>query len=401
VSTLKANPSRRGFLRNIGLTAAAAAVLPAGFAQIASEGVGSGSRKPGQSPNTSLFGAGFPPFSWDRVPVSAHLGAGSGLTSDQYDFLAKHFDFITYTGSSEENTAAAARAVKQRNPQAKILFYWSADDPKTFRKESNASFPKGGYLVSPTKHKRWFDVARQDVRNWWSDVAAKAVRDYACDGIFADGAIAGSPGGRWSQAFGAQRAAVMEKAMFAMFREAHKKMGPDKLIIFNHLHGSRGGKPPVGEPLLQVTDGAMMDDFDRGANLKPVSKEYLASELEVMGKAAREGKIIIFKGWPGFTWWSDKALMKKPAEEVYAVAAERITFPLACFLVAAEAHSYFCYTWGWRADYGTFYWYPQFDKPLGPPKGAAKRSGWTYTREFKHASVFANLEKKTATIDWK
>ena len=38
----------------------------------------------------------FPSFSWDRVPVYAHVGKVSGdFTSEQLDFLAEHFDFIT------------------------------------------------------------------------------------------------------------------------------------------------------------------------------------------------------------------------------------------------------------------------------------------------------------------
>jgi hypothetical protein len=38
----------------------------------------------------------FPPFSWDRVPVYAHVGKASGdFTPEELDFLATHFDFIT------------------------------------------------------------------------------------------------------------------------------------------------------------------------------------------------------------------------------------------------------------------------------------------------------------------
>jgi hypothetical protein len=83
------------------------------------------------------------------------------------------------------------------------------------------------------------------------------------------------------------------------------------------------------------------------------------------------------------------------------VAKERITFPLACFLVGAGPHCYFCYTWGWLGEYGTFDWYPEFDRPLGSPKGEAIRKGWTYQREFAHVSVFLDLEKKTAKINWR
>jgi len=361
-------------------------------------------------PVVSLHAAeGFPDFSWDRVPLYAHLGIGDGLKPEQTNFLADRFRLITFTGgitknSVEPSIAAAARAIKQRNPKAKVLFYWASDMPKHQWKQSNATFPDGGYL-HVRKGKKTdslvFDVCRQEVRNWWSGVAAKAVRDYSCDGIFVDGATAGCPDGPWSRMFGKEKAAAMDEAVFAMLKEARKKMGPDKLIVFNPLHGSDENRRGLGEQYLPVTDGAMVDDFDRGANIKRQSPEYMANTIQVMRKASQDGKIVVFKAWPGFTWWSDKELMKKPHEEQYRVARGQITFPLACFLVGAGPNCYFCYTWGWLGEYGTFDWYPEFDKPLGAPEGEAKRDGWTYRREFEHASVFADLEKRTAKIDWK
>jgi hypothetical protein len=120
-----------------------------------------------------------------------------------------------------------------------------------------------------------------------------------------------------------------------------------------------------------------------------------------MRQASREGKIVIFKGWPGFTWWSNKEMIKKPHREIVEVARKNITFPLASYLVGAGPYSYFCYTWGWLGQYGTFDHYPEYDKPLGAPKGEANRDGYKYSREFEHASVFVDLETKDARIDWK
>ena len=94
-------------------------------------------------------------------------------------------------------------------------------------------------------------------------------------------------------------------------------------------------------------------------------------------------------------------MMKKPHDELARLAKERITFPLACFLVAAQPNSYFCYTWGYREKLGTFEWYPEFDKPLGAPQGEARRAGWTYRRTFEHVDVFVDLETRTARLDWK
>ena len=68
--------------------------------------------------------------------------------------------------------------------------------------------------------------------------------------------------------------------------------------------------------------------------------------------------------------------------------------------MAAESHCYFCYTWGYTEDDGTFDWYPEFDKLLGAPTGEAKRTGWAYEREFAHAAVFVDLDKQTARIEW-
>ncbi len=56
-------------------------------------------------------------------------------------------------------------------------------------------------------------------------------------------------------------------------------------------------------------------------------------------------------------------------------ARENITFPLACFLVAAQPYSYFCYSWGYRDQHGSLDSYPEFEKPLGEPTGRCRTDG--------------------------
>jgi hypothetical protein len=183
----------------------------------------------------------------------------------------------------------------------------------------------------------------------------------------------------------------VDKGMFEMFRETRQKMGPGKLLIFNALHGNEGGQ------YMPATDGAMIDRFDRD---DVQTKETMVEDLEAMFKAVREGKIICFKAWPDFNM-KNKEMMKRPHAELSRLAGEQITFPLASFLIAAGPHCYFQYTWGWLADTGTFIRHSEFDKPIGEPKGDATREGWRYRREFENASVFIDLEKKTAEIKWK
>ena len=348
----------------------------------------------------------FPPFGWERVPVYAHVGkASDDFTPEQIDFLAEHFNFITIEkhqashkhGSTEAGFAVAAREIKKRNPRAKVLFYWNASldtSSKRGRYQAMETFPAGGFLKDSkgrTIKRRGvvpnYDLTRPDVRDWWSDTAAKAVREYGADGIFAD-----AMGQRREKGLSEAKLKALVAARVALLEETRRKIGPDKLIIYNGLMKDDPKK------LLQFADGAMIESFCHPKYGS--SKEVLTAYFDATRAAARDGKIVILKGWPGFTFrWKD--MMKKPHAELLRLARERITFPLACFLIAAERNCYFCYSWGYREFHGTFDWYSEFDKPLGPPKGEGVRDGWTYRRQFEHASVFVDLEKKIARIDWR
>lgn len=350
-------------------------------------------------------GEAAPPFSWDHVPLYAHVGKASGdFTPEELDFLAEHFNLITLNhgqavrkrATTEAGIEEAARQIKRRNPEAKVLFYWNVflDVPNY---AAQRTLPVKGHLQdregNPVLVRRrvfTYDLSRDDVRAWWTDVAAGAVEKGSCDGIFADALPKVVSAGR-QHALAPGKAAALQEGLIAMLEQTRHKLGPEKLVIFNGLRGREGAS------FLPLTSGAMIEHF---SHFSGVGKEKMAEDLDSMRAAARAGKIVCFKAWPGFSWL-DADMMKKPHDELARLARERITFPLACFLVAAERNCYFCYTWGYREGHGTFDWYPEFEKPLGPPQGECRRDGWTYRREFAHASVFLDLEEMTATIDWK
>ena len=290
----------------------------------------------------------FPPFNWDRVPVYAHVGKTSNdFTPEQLDFLAEHFDFITIEkhqashkhGSTEDGFVVAVREIKKRNPQAKVLFYWNASlDTSSSRGRYKAmkSFPENGYLrdqkgevVMRRKTVPNYDLTRADVRDWWSDVAARAVQEYGADGIFAD-AMGQDRVPRLSEA----KLESLVAARVELLAETRAKIGPEKLILYNGL------LKDDSEKLLQYADGAMIESF--GHPKYGASEEALSAAFEATHAAGQKGKIVLLKGWPGFTF-RDKEMMAKPRSDLARLAKERISLPLAWFLVASKKKSYFCY----------------------------------------------------------
>lgn len=348
------------------------------------------------------------PFSWDTVPLYAHLADMSdGFSEDQHDFLAEHFDLICIEkghakrkyGSTEQGFAVAVEEIKKRNPKAKVLFYWNSCINIGGYK-ANENFPKGGQLVDLQGEPMtifsspFSDLSQKAVQKWWADTAEFAVKECGADGVFIDAIGKYSTGGRITTC-GQEKCDALNDGMMAMVEDTRRRIGPSKILIQN---GINLDPENIGARMLKVSDGAMKEHF---VSATPGNKERMAEDIEMLQTVAKSGKILAVKAWPGFDW-RDKEIMSKPKEERMQMAREAITFPLACYLLIAEPYSYFCYTWGYQGDdTGTFVWYPEFDKPLGPPKGDFQRKDWQYRREFAHASIFVDLETWEAKIDWK
>ena len=86
------------------------------------------------------------------------------------------------------------------------------------------------------------------------------------------------------------------------------------------------------------------------------------------------------------------------------LSKEKVEFYLSCYLIGAQPYSYFQYGWGWTRTSGSLVDYPEFSKPLGAPKGAYNRESideWVFTREFEHASVWVDTEKREGKITWR
>ena len=80
-----------------------------------------------------------------------------------------------------------------------------------------------------------------------------------------------------------------------------------------------------------------------------------------------------------------------------------LRYSLAIFLIAAEKYGYFRAHEGYSANEGDQWmrWFPEYDRPLGPPSGPAVREGFLYRRTFQYADVYLDIGRRQGRIIWK
>jgi hypothetical protein len=345
-------------------------------------------------------------FTWDRVPLNLHFGKRTAdLTNSEIDFIAGHSRLIalekshgvTPHGSTEAGIADSARRITQRNPAAKVLFYFNAfinwpgyDAFKTYRPEWTLRTASGEIVTHPSGTPRP-DPSNADFREWWSEVVATANRSAPLGGVFVD-ALPQAISPALAKQVGDAKARAIVAGLREMLALTKRKLGPDRLVLANGLRTTDFREILDWEGI----DGVMIEHF---GGFKTDTPTDIKADLDSVALAAAKGKFVVIKGWPGFNWL-DKEMMQRPYAELLKLARERLTFPLACFLVAAQPGSHFCYSWGYTHTHGMLDPYAEFDRPLGPPKGDATWEGLTATREFAHASVRVDLTTRQARIDW-
>ena len=357
-----------------------------------------------------IFAAEPPPpvnLGWDRVPLYVHFGKRDGdLTPAELDFLAAHAPFVALEkshgaavhGSTEAGIAATARELKRRNAHVRVLFYLNAfinwpgyAAQRTYREEWTLRDARGEIVRHPSGTPRP-DPSQAAFREWWAEVVAGAHRDAPLDGLFAD-ALPQALSPALARQVGAEKARAVVAGLREMLALTKARLGPGRIIVVN------GTRTNDFREILdwEGIDGVMIEHFDAFGKDGPAD---IKADLETLALAAARGKFAVLKGWPGFNWL-DREMMARPRAELLALARERVTFPLACFLVAAQPGSCFAYSWGYTANHGMLEPYAEFSRRLGPPAGAARWEKFSAVREFAHASVHVDLATRVARIDWK
>lgn len=382
----------------------------------------SGARLGSPGETARAIDASYPKFSWATVPQWGFLSIRNTeeLTDAQVRHVADSFPILTlckHQPARRDETVEDAllrmgRRVKAVNPDIKLLYYWNTtlamDGSAALR--DYAAHPEWGLLGARQERLKvgkfeLMDPSNGGMREWWSDAAARAVRDGTYDGVFAD-AVCKYGMGQLPSLSGltAEKKGALAEGMYAMLCATRDKMGPGKLLVYNGLRGDLSGWRHGGARYLDCASGALVEHFaafsgrDEAGRIR---REQLANDIELIGAAARRGKLVLVKGWPSTHSWMSPEFRKLSQEERLKLLKENLTFPLAAYLVAAEAYCYFDYSLGYLSNCGIFEKLEDLHRPLGPPKGPARREGWVYTRAFERASVWLDIEHEQARIDWR
>lgn len=380
-----------------------------------------GSSLRGVSSNDVGHVALFPEFSWDTVPLFAHLGRKEGFFTDrEINYLArfpvvvieKTHGMDVKPNNVEAHMIQEFKRIHVVNPACTLIAYMNGfiNWPRSY--SSNAEFlqhsewalrDKNGDLVLKNHRYFQYDLSNPEVRDWWLDMVRVFANEPVVNGIFVDAIvqIERQPAKKINEWREAKYEGMLDGARDLLTRSL-EILGPQRHLIFNGIFVNPGWWDHDGLAWNNYSTG-MMCEFFAQADKETGSMDVrqLAREIEIIGELGRQWKIVLVKGWPSSELHFQNKNHRNLSDEVKReIMHDGVEFSLAAFLMGAEQGCYFGYSWGWLAEQGWFDWQSEFDKPLGPPKGLAVRAGNIWQREFEYASVWLDADKAEGRIEW-
>lgn len=362
----------------------------------------------------------YPTWSWDSVQEFKMFGDKSLLTDEQVTRIAGLSNFIaiekehgvTELGTADLGAKHEAARFKAVNPDIKVLFYFNGAIAYDFTSYTKTFSPKADEMTEKEKkdlllydpeksayhtlhngHRYAWDILKPTFRTWWSDTVGDAVRQTGTDGVF------------WDQMHGwmwlrPEQRQEVEEAHLTLQQMATQAIGSNRILLCNN----------AAENLDFIANcDAVMYEHHKPAQYRENLQRYV-DDWAQMRAVANAGKINVYRWGVDLRGTqfenSDRRVRISPDNHaaLAEIAKERITFPLACFLIGAQPYSYFMLSWGWGTYTGALVDFPELKKPLGAPLGPYRRQAddsWIFTRQFKHADVRVDLEAEQATITWK
>jgi len=404
------------------------------------------------APPVTARGAPVYKHKWDTVGdlMGMHGQGGSALPA-AIDFAADHYGMITTGGpcnaganiTIEDASLAVARKLKAANPATLVGMYWRTDfigeiaSCSDFTAELKATGESlylrddHGDLVLEHGHSVMWDYSNPGVSIFARALVSvvnhtlgngEPVLDY----LFLDG-----PDFQPLPNISAARNARLRADKMAFFAGLQSQFdalpGGPRGAILNGVDDLETAHKfnPTGASGVMVDHWTILQFLITGeptnvdkCNVKPpdVCGDFNLTAMDTLFSLVRSPVLsnmtLQVKGWVGPTisqpgHWPPQLHTPAPGAERRQAMGERFNSELALFLLVAEDHMWWMYSWFWSFD--SFVpgqpdsdvpadFFPQAKCALGAPKGSpARKAGtWTYTREYEHASVFVDLTNRTA-----
>eukprot|EP00117_Sycon_ciliatum_P049745 scpid74102/ scgid35225/ len=287
----------------------------------------------------------FPAVNWDTLPVFWHAADANGpFNASTLDFIAR-FPLATIekfqaqrveprNTAAEEKIVAAAKQIKERSSQVKVLFYLnSVMDWDMYTLHSYCEQHKQAMWLFDDSNKpvllrgqNTFNVTSAAVRQTWINTVLTAKKSGYIDGVFVDR-------GQEPDSFpniDAAKMAAWKHGHDLHMSEIQKAMGENMIVISNNRD-----YPDVNARMMERF---FVMDFDQNT-------PYL--DLVTLMHEATYPHLVEVHG--------------EPCTPVVRNAT------LAAFLVGAGDHAYYACTKGWSVQTGWMTWYDEYSKKLGAP----------------------------------
>jgi len=348
----------------------------------------------------------YPSFSWDTVPVYMMFANRERVLNDkEVKKIASETSFICIEknhafgplGDAALGLEHETRAFKAVNSEIKVLGYFNAALCYSFTRYTEMLSKKNIYqhpeikaylMIDPKtgellKHNGLYclNTLNSEMRNWWSDAGVAIVRESGASGIFIDQ----MHGFYWLHA--KEDKLTVADGLRDMMQQLKDKIGPDKILLANNGANI--------EAIFEIADAFMFEHYELEVTH---SKERLLKDWKLMEKIADAGKICVYRFGANHAFNAPK---KK--RDLAEWSKKKLEFHLALYLIGAQPYSYFQWGWGWKLDTGPLEDYPELQRPLGKPLGKYARvdpKNWEFTRDFEHARVWVDTDKREAKIEW-
>lgn len=371
----------------------------------------------------------YPEFSWDKMPLYMHLRKVEAFTDPELDYLAQ-FPLITLEkttgsktyGGTEKGSLAAAKAIKEVNPNAKVLYYrnsiinWPSyrNDERFIKKNPDALLldSLGEYALMRNMETKFFDISKKNVNAYWLNNAIVHANSPYIDGIFIDASYKVLTNFMKHKKVDKVKRDALKTSYHDMMAALKKEIGGHKLIISNILRVRPESELENGRVLLPYTHGSYIEGFEN-SGFKKAYEDYLAEGIATVQQSAREGNIIALTLGLGeaLDYETEGIDDRRASVKLDENLKDRMDYLLAIFLVCAEKYSYVYLHDGFdvntRKNTGksaSKVWmktFSQYENRLGPPKGPAKQEGYIYTRSFEYLDVWLDIKNQKARLEWK